>query len=172
MLERIAHRASHADSSTRASVFAYQSVVPACPADVFRWHERPEAVMDLVPSRRWTRIEKQSGGIRNGGRVTFSFGVGPLRLRWEARHYGYVPGSQFCDEQIRGPFKIWRHTHQVESSGHEESLYKDFVEYALPGGALAQRLAQPIFRRLLTRMFAHRHQIVRKAMTGVSHQGL
>jgi hypothetical protein len=89
-------------------------------------------------------------------------------VRWEARHYGYVRGRQFCDEQVRGPFRIWRHTHHIEPIGTGQSLYEDRVEYAVPGGRLAQRLAAPVLRPVLTRAFAQRHRIVRAAMSGAS----
>ncbi len=161
MLGRIARRAPEAESRSRVGGFAYRSVIGARAADVFQWHERPEALLDLIPPHRWIRVESRTGGLHDGGRVTFSFGVGPLRVRWEARHYGYMRGTQFCDEQIRGPFKTWRHTHRIEPIGTDRSLYEDRIEYAVPGGALAQRIAHPVLSRLLLRLFALRHQIVR-----------
>jgi hypothetical protein len=84
-------------------------------------------------------------------------------MRWEARHYGYIPGERFCDEQIRGPFRIWRHAHRFVSVGTEQTIYEDRVEYAVPGGRLVSWLAQPVVRLLLARMFARRHQAVREA---------
>ena len=80
--------------------------------------------------------------------------------------YGYVAGTEYRDEQIRGPFEIWRHTHRIEPSGAEQGLYIDRVEYAVPGGPLVQRLADPVVRYVLSRMFASRHQIVRAAFSG------
>ncbi len=139
--------------------------MPGRAADVFRWHERPEALLDLIPSRRLVRIESRTGGLENGGTIVFSIGLGPVRVRWRARHYGYIRGRQFCDEQVSGPFKLWRHTHRIEPVGTAQSLYEDRVEYAVPGGRLAQRLTEPFLRRLLARAFAQRHQIVRAAMT-------
>jgi uncharacterized protein YbjT (DUF2867 family)/ligand-binding SRPBCC domain-containing protein len=164
MLRHIARTAAGGSSSPHLRVFTYSSVVAGSAADVFRWHERPEALLDLIPSRRLMRIETQTGGLRDGGRVAFSVGVGPLRARCEARHYGYIQGTQFCDEQIRGPFAVWRHTHRVEPIGSDRSLYEDRVEYAVPGGRLAGWLAHPVIRRLLARSFAHRHRLVRAAM--------
>lgn len=168
LLDRIARRAGAADRPSDRTLFTYCSVVPGGAADLFRWHERPEALMDLLPSRRFVRIERQTGGLENGSGVVLSVGVGPLRMRWEARHYGYVRGRQFCDEQLRGPFKAWRHTHRIDPFGTGQSLYEDRVEYAVPGGRLAQRLAAPVLRRMLTRAFAQRHRIVRAAMTGAA----
>ena len=145
-------------------LFAYRSTVPASAVDLFQWHERPEAVLDLIPGRRWVRIEEQIGGLRDGGRVIFSIGVGPLRVRWAARHFGYVPNTQFCDEQVRGPFAMWRHTHRIESIGAERSLYEDSVEYAVPGGRLVNLVVAPLLRPLLSFAFSRRHKIVRDSM--------
>ena len=156
-------KAVPAGATANGAVFVHRSIVPARAGEVFRWHERPDALVDLTPLRRWIRIERQEEGLRDGARITFSFGVGPLRVRWEARQYGYVHGSQFCDEQVRGPFRVWRHCHRVVSVGVTQSLYEDRVEYVVPGGPLAQRLAGPLLRHLLGRLFARRHQIVRRA---------
>ncbi len=168
LLERIAERAGAADGTSERAVFTFRSVVPGRAADLFRWHERPQAVMDLLPSRRFVRIERQTGGLRDGGVLTIALGVRPLSLRWEARHYGYVRDRQFCDEQVRGPFKLWRHTHRIEPIGTGQSLYEDRVEYAVPGGRLTQRLAVRVLHPLLARAFARRHRIVHAAMSGVS----
>ena len=168
LLERIARHAGAAEGSSDPAVFTYSSLVPGRAADLFRWHERPEALLELLPSRRIVRIERQTGGLEDGGSVVFSVGVGPLRMRWEARHYGYVRGRQFCDEQVRGPFRTWRHRHRIEPLGTGQSLYEDRVEYAVRGGRLAQRLAAPVLRPVLTRAFAQRHRIVRAAMAGAS----
>lgn len=153
-------------SGPRVNVFEYRSVVPASAAAVFRWHERPEALMDLVPLGRLGRIDERTGGLQDDGRVTFSFGIGPLRLRWKARHFGYISGRQFCDEQIRGPFAVWRHTHRFEPIETEQTLYEDHVEYAVRGGPLAERLLNPLVRLVLARSFAARHRIVRERVCG------
>jgi ligand-binding SRPBCC domain-containing protein len=160
-----ARRPDHDARSARTSVFVYRSVVCGTAADVFRWHERPEALLDLLPQSRWMRIERRTGGLHEDGRVAFSVGVGPLRAIWEARHYGYVPGKQFCDEQIRGPFALWRHIHRVEALGPDRCLYEDRVEYTMPGGALGRRIAGPLVEYVLSREFARRHRIVGASFT-------
>jgi uncharacterized protein len=142
------------------AVFTYRSMVNTNAAEVFRWHERPDALLDLMPLRRLVRVERRKGGLHDGGSVEFSMGIGPLRMRWEARHYGYVRGRQFCDEQIRGPFKTWRHTHLFEAVGSDLTLYEDRVEYAVPGGPLVHRLTERVMRPFLSRMFARRHRVV------------
>lgn len=143
-------------------IFRYRSIVSVPAAELFRWHERPEALLDLMPVRWGVRIEDQVGGLHDGGRVTLSIGAGPLRMRWKARHFGFIQDEQFCDEQVSGPFATWRHTHRIEAIGEGQSAYEDRVECTLPGGALVNRLGAPILHRVLTRMFHWRHQVVRE----------
>jgi uncharacterized protein len=142
----------------------FRSVMPARSADLFRWHERPEALQDLLPPGRFVRIESRNGGVRDGDTVTLSLGFGPFRVRWKARHFGYVPGVQFCDEQVSGPFKVWKHTHRVEPMGDGGSVLEDRIEFSLYGGPLVQRLAGRLVRRSLTRAFARRHEVTRASL--------
>jgi uncharacterized protein YbjT (DUF2867 family)/ligand-binding SRPBCC domain-containing protein len=166
LLRQIAERAERGDHSPDVAVVVHRSVIPGTAADVFRWHERPEALLDLIPPGGWVRIERRIGGLRDGGRVTLSIGIGPLRIHWESLHYGYLRGTQFCDEQVRGPFTTWRHTHRVEAIGTSQSLYEDRIEYALPGGSLVRRFSDGVVRRLVTRMLRRRHQIVHASFSG------
>jgi len=78
--------------SSHVAHFTHRSVVHGSADDVFRWHERPEALLDLLPSRRWMRIESRTGGVRDGGRVTFSFGAGPLRVFTQVTLPQVAPG--------------------------------------------------------------------------------
>ena len=69
-------------------------------------------------------------------------------------------GLSSATNRSEGPFTVWRHCHRVVSIGVEPKLYQDRVEYAVPGGPLAQRLTRPLLRHLLSRLFAWRHRIV------------
>jgi ligand-binding SRPBCC domain-containing protein len=141
--------------------FIYRSVMPAAAREVFAWHERPTALFDLLPLSRFVRVLSRSGGIRDGGRIVFTMGMGPLRIRWEALHFGYVQDQQFCDEQVHGPFRLWRHTHRVEPLSESSSVLEDRVEYLLPGGWPIQAMAGRAVRRMLLSMFERRHAITR-----------
>jgi lipocalin/uncharacterized protein YbjT (DUF2867 family)/ligand-binding SRPBCC domain-containing protein len=161
LLRRIAEQA--APRAAHLATFSYGSIFRAPAAEVFRWHEQPTALAALTP--RWLmRIEEQAGGIRDGGRVTLSIGVGRARVRWVARHYGYIAGRRFCDEQVRGPFAVWRHAHVFEPVGSSHTLYQDRIEFAVSHHGALNRLAAAMLHPLLALAFAHRHRIVRAAV--------
>jgi uncharacterized protein YbjT (DUF2867 family)/ligand-binding SRPBCC domain-containing protein len=162
LLRRIARRATRAMPADVTTV-SYCSIVDASAAEVFRWHEQPGAVTALAPPAL-VRIERHQGGIRDNDTVTLSIGIGPARLRWAARHYGYIAGRRFCDEQVSGPFAVWRHTHLFEPIGRAQTLYEDRIEFAVTRSRLTNRVAAALLRPLLAIAFAQRHRIVRRSV--------
>ena len=163
LLRQVARRALHETAPTQPATFAYCSIIDAPAAEVFRWHEQPGALAALTPSA-FVRIEEQEGGIRDDGRVTLSIGIGPARVRWMMRHYGYVVGRRFCDEQVRGPFAVWRHAHLFEPIGRSQTLHQDELEFAVSRHGALNRVAAAVLRPVLTLAFAHRHRIVRASV--------
>jgi lipocalin/uncharacterized protein YbjT (DUF2867 family)/ligand-binding SRPBCC domain-containing protein len=167
LLRQIARRAVPYAKPARVSTFTYCSIIDAPVAEVFRWHEKPAALTALTPPAL-VRIEEQEGGIRDDGRVTLSIGIGPARVRWMARHYGYVAERRFCDEQVRGPFALWRHAHLFDPIGPSQTLHQDRIEFAVSGHGALNRFAAALLRPVLTLAFAHRHRTVR-ASVGRTH---
>jgi uncharacterized protein YbjT (DUF2867 family)/lipocalin/ligand-binding SRPBCC domain-containing protein len=163
LLRTIAQRAVRDSAPGDLSRFTYSSIIDAPPADVFRWHEQPGALAALTPAAL-IRIEQQGSGIRDGGGVTVSIGLGRARLRWSMRHYGYIDGRRFCDEQVTGPFAVWRHAHLFESLGSSQTIYEDRIEFAVTRRRALNRLAAAVLRPLLRIAFAHRHRVVRSAI--------
>jgi lipocalin/uncharacterized protein YbjT (DUF2867 family)/ligand-binding SRPBCC domain-containing protein len=164
LLRRIAEKAVGRNAPGDLSRFTYSSIIGAPSADVFRWHEQPGALAALIPGAL-VRIEQQEGGIRDDGRVTVSIGLGRARLYWSMRHYGYADGQRFCDEQVAGPFAVWRHTHLFESLGSSKTLYEDRIEFAVTRRGGLNRLTAAVLRPLLHIAFAHRHRVVRAALS-------
>ncbi len=160
LLRRIAQHAMRDTAPSGLPRFTFSSIIGAPAAEVFRWHEQPGALAALTPAAL-VRIEQQDGGIRDGGRVAVSIGLGWARARWTMRHYGYIHGRRFCDEQVRGPFAIWRHAHLFEPIGPSQTLCEDRVEFAVARRGALNRIAAAVLRPLLTLAFAHRHRIVR-----------
>ena len=157
LLKRIAQRAERPDRD--AVTVTCSSMVPATSAELFRWHQQPEALQLLLPSR-WIRIDHRSGGIGDGDDVAFSLGISRWRVRWFAQHVGYRRNREFSDVQVRGPFRSWQHVHRFEPIGNWQCFYEDQVTFALRGGRWTQWLV-PLARTAVRRMLERRHRLVR-----------
>jgi len=142
----------------RLRTFIRRTRMTGSAENAFRWHTRAGAFSRLTPPWERVRLIEHTGGVRDGARVVIEIGVGPLCLRWVARHEGYVEGRQFCDVQESGPFRAWRHTHRFEPDGVEAFWMEDQVDYALPLGGLGRLLGGRATHTKLERMFRHRHE--------------
>lgn len=96
--------------------------------------------------------------MRDGALIDYQLRVHGLPVCWRTEITGWNPPYSFCDEQRRGPYRRWRHTHTfMEKDGG--TLCRDEVVYAVPGGALVNRL---FVQRDVKRIFAYRAQALQK----------
>ncbi len=81
-----------------------------------------------------------------------------LPFGWTTRIAEWNPPHRFVDEQLKGPYALWEHTHTFTSTDGG-TLVHDRVRYRLPFSPFGD-LAFPLVRFQLGRIFAYR----RKAM--------
>jgi ligand-binding SRPBCC domain-containing protein len=74
-----------------------------------------------------------------------------------------VPGEEFEDEQLRGPYALWLHRHRFRDDGEGRTVIDDEVRYRLPFGFLGE-IAHPIVRMQLRRIFSYRSSAVRRLL--------
>jgi ligand-binding SRPBCC domain-containing protein len=75
----------------------------------------------------------------NGTRLTITIRpvpLSPIRVPWEASIEDFHWLSGFCDVQLRGPFRYWRHCHTLHAVPAGTRL-RDAVAYELPLGPLS-----------------------------------
>ncbi|MBM3738365.1 MAG: SRPBCC family protein [Acidobacteria bacterium] len=143
-------------------VFVKSLLVNAPVEDVFRFHERQDALRLLSPPFPPVRIVSRVGtAIEAGTRVELRVGW----IRWVAQHTAYEKNRLFVDEQIDGPFTKWIHRHEFEAVGGK-TLLTDRIEYSLPGGPLVNVLFGWIVLIGLRNMFAYRHRVTSQAISG------
>jgi ligand-binding SRPBCC domain-containing protein len=84
----------------------------------------------------------------------------PLRQSWRARIVEFVWNSHFIDEQVRGPFRHFRHRHGVTAESREGiagTVVSDEIA-CLPGFGFAGQLGLPLLRRSFERSFQARQR--------------
>ena len=147
----------------KVQIFEKKTRIPASAARVFAWHERPQALRQLIPTGSPIHVVSHTGGIRDGALVILRIGYGIASLTWCARHEQYRAGQSFIDVQERGPFAYWRHTHRFHPDGEGACVLHDYIEYALPLGAPARWIASGLVRNQLEKTFQYRHHITFQA---------
>ncbi len=142
-------------------VFERRSPMPVPAEELFAWHARAGAFERLVAPWQRVKVVERQGGIADGSRLVLRVQAGPLRGTWAAEHHDVVPGSQFSDRQVTGPFKTWDHLHHFIPDGDDASILEDHLEYELPGGRAGRLLGSRPARPQLERVFRFRHERTR-----------
>ncbi|HTX69089.1 MAG TPA: TIGR01777 family oxidoreductase [Thermoleophilia bacterium] len=141
-------------------IFEWRSVMPASADEVFAYHARPGAFRRLAPPWQKLVVREESGDV-TGGRVAFDVWFGPVKRHWVAETGSAMPGRQFVDRQVEGPFAAWEHVHRFVPVEAERSELIDHVEYRLPAGGFTDAFGEGPAGKTLTRVFHFRHERTR-----------
>ncbi len=96
--------------------------------------------------------------MRAGTLIDYRIRVRGLPLRWRTEITEWDPPHRFVDVQLRGPYRLWHHTHTFEERDGG-TLCLDDVRYRPVGGWLVNRL---FVRRDVETIFAYRQQQLRE----------
>ena len=139
-------------------LFEKTTRIDAPPSAVFAFHERPDALKQLIPPWEKAEVVEGGGSLAVGSRVVLKMALGPFSLKWVAEHIEYDPPRLFADRQVSGPFARWVHRHHFDDDGRGGTLLRDEVDYDPPMGALGRLLGGWFIERKLARMFDYRHR--------------
>jgi len=96
--------------------------------------------------------------MREGTLIDYKLRVRGVPLRWRTHIAEWRPEEMFVDEQIRGPYRLWRHTHTFEDE-HGGTRCRDRVEYAYLGDFLVHRW---LVKRDVENIFKHRAEALQE----------
>lgn len=101
--------------------------------------------------------------IQEGTQIDYQIGLFGVPMLWRTAIAVWNPPAEFIDVQLRGPYKVWRHTHRFYENDDATTLMEDVVHYELPFGPLGN-VAHPLVRLQLNRIFAYRESVVRRLL--------
>jgi ligand-binding SRPBCC domain-containing protein len=123
--------------------------------EVFSFFADARNLEALTPP--WLRFRIVTPGaieLSAGTTIDYRLRVHGLPVVWRSEITDWSPPHRFVDVQVRGPYRRWVHEHTFVE--HEfGTLARDVVDYAVPGGRLANDL---FVMRDLRRIFDYRRR--------------
>jgi ligand-binding SRPBCC domain-containing protein len=84
-----------------------------------------------------------------------------IPVRWQTEICDVKENYSFTDQQLTGPYKVWKHTHTF--TRHKDGiLMTDEIQYKLPLGWLGTVMEKLIVRDKIKSIFEYRKNILNK----------
>lgn len=145
--------------------FEHQSIIPTTIEAITAFHEDPRALARLVPPPplMFFQVLRDDRSSLTEGEIEFRLWLGPLPVRWLARHQAGPTAHSFADHMLAGPMAIWQHEHIfTRVDGGVKLTDRIQIEHK-PG--LAGLFSRLLFDGLALRLlFIYRHFQTRRAL--------
>ena len=141
-----------------------EQILPGAPDEVFGFFADAANLEAITPP--WLRfriVTPKPIHMAAGTLIEYRLALHRIPIRWLTRIEVWEPGERFVDVQLRGPYRLWHHTHSFEAR-EGGTLVGDRVRYALPLGPLGELAHRALVRRDLERIFDFRHERVARRL--------
>jgi len=156
----------HANQDKKTRDFEHRSVIDTTMDAMIAFHEDPQAIARLTPPPplMFMQVLRDDRTSLSAGELEFRLWLGPIPVRWLARHETGPTATSFVDRMIEGPMAAWEHQHLfTEVEGGVELT--DRVTLAHKPG-LPGVLTRLLFDGLpLRALFLYRHLRTRLALS-------
>ncbi|HMD57993.1 MAG TPA: SRPBCC family protein [Solirubrobacteraceae bacterium] len=147
-----------------------EQLVRAPLEQIFEFFSRARNLEELTPPwLRFSVLTPEPIEMRAGTLIEYRLRVRGVPLRWVSRIEEWQPGRRFVDRQLKGPYRLWCHTHEF-AADPRGTLIRDSVCYEIPLGRLGALVHAAVVRRDLERVFDYRRQRVERQFPGAGMQ--
>lgn len=123
--------------------------------EVFCFFSEAQNLDRITPSWLHFQILGQTDPIRAGTLIRYRLAWHGIPIKWTTRIEEWCPPTNFVDIQLKGPYRLWHHSHSFEARDGG-TLIRDTVHYALPMGILGDLCAGWLVQRDVERIFDYR----------------
>lgn len=129
-------------------------------AEVFSFFSKPENLEVITPKKLDFKILTPSP-IKMGKSkvIDYSIKLSFFRVHWRSLITSYKPCQTFTDEQIKGPYLFWYHTHDFKQTKYGVDI-TDRVRYVVPFGVLGRIVHCLWIRHNLKNIFEYRTAVI------------
>ncbi len=127
-------------------ILEQEQVLPISMKEAWEFFSNP-ANLDVItpPELRFKIVELDSDVMYSGQIIRYKIRVAPLIWTgWTTKIVDVDHGRSFVDTQLKGPYKLWHHTHTFAPTNDGSVLATDRIRYEVGFGPLGE-LAHAVF---------------------------
>ena len=134
--------------------------IPRNRHEIFLFFSDARNLERITPNFLRFKIASQSTPVIQKDTVfEYKLRVRGIPIRWVSHICVWNPESEFVDNQIKGPYAAWYHTHRFFEY-QNGTIIEDEVYYAMPAIPLIASIIRPFIKRDVHSIFRHRQQVI------------
>lgn len=123
---------------------------------VWTFHLNPVGATKIMPAFPPMQLIRYDSPLQKDSTITFRIGVNWFYKNWILRVSEFEPMSFFTDEQVNGPFLLWRHRHEFKTIENNTEI-KDELEIDYRMITFLKPLVNGLLRMILSQIFKMRY---------------
>jgi ligand-binding SRPBCC domain-containing protein len=140
-----------------------EQVLPGTPDEVFPFFGEARNLEAITPP--WLGFEvvtPEPVEMRVGTLIQYRLELHGIGVDWLTSIQAWEPGVRFVDTQVRGPYRLWHHTHDFRPGDEAgTTVMTDTVRYAIGWGVAGEIAARAFVLRDVAAIFDYRATAVR-----------
>ena len=140
----------------------FKQVINSSLDDVFSFFSNPENLSKITPKKLGFNILTPTPiKMKEGQLIDYSIKLLGKKIRWRTMITEYIPKVKFVDQQLKGPYSMWHHTHEFRDVDGKVEM-TDEIYYVMPFGILGRLVNFLFVSRDLNNIFKYRVEIINK----------
>jgi len=138
---------------------------------VFNFFSKPENLSLITPPRlKFDILTPSPIKMKEGQLIDYSLTIMYfIKLRWRTLITDYEKPHKFVDQQIKGPYSLWHHTHTFKEK-EGGTLICDNVTYAIPFGIIGRFMHGIYIKYDVHSIFKYRGKILNQIFSAIKKQ--
>lgn len=142
--------------------FYAEQFVPAPPEKLFSFFKEAHNLEAITPpTLNFSLVNMSTPAIGQGTLLDYRLKIHGVPANWRTEIDEWEPPYKFVDNQLRGPYRKWHHTHEFRPFCGG-TLMIDCVRYRLPLGFIGWLAGSQFIRKDVENIFAFRRKYIAK----------
>lgn len=139
--------------------FETKQYLAQAPEEVFKFFSEARNLERITPRfLRFRMTNMNTSSIKEGTLIDYKIKIHGFPAGWRTQIEQWRPPTHFVDSSLKGPYRMWQHTHQFEKLG-SGTLMTDRIRYQLPLGYMGWLVASRWVRKDVENIFAYRRKV-------------
>lgn len=146
----------------------FEQWLSVSPEKLFPYFQDEKNLEELTPP--WLNfkvLDKSTGEIEKGTIINYQLKLYGVPFVWQTEILDFHKNKSFIDNQVKGPYSKWHHTHEFIPLGGG-TVVKDTIRYKVPLSGLGKTVAGPKVDSDVQKIFKHRSEKIVEVSKGLS----